>query len=1068
MNKIKISPKKTFHIATWNVRTLLDNSANLCPERKTALIARELSKYKIDIAALSETHLADSGELCEDRGGYTYYWIGKASHERASSGVGFAIKNNIARSLVEKPKGINDRLMTLRLHINSNKYLHLISVYAPTMTYCDEEKLQFYDDLRKVLRNIPSSDKIVLLGDFNARIGSEHHIWKQALGRHGVGKCNSNGELLLSLCAEFNLCVTNTFFRLADKFKTSWMHPRSKHWHLIDYIIVRRADLRDVLITRAMRGAEGWTDHRLIRSKVRLCYKPPRRANHKIPTRLAFAKLITSNQIQQQFNSDFAAVSLDPAASIDDHWQNLAQSLHKIAERVVGKPEKKNQDWFDDSDVEIMKLVGDFKRLLRVSSSAAKRRTVQRELKSKVRELKNHWWTTTALELQHLANTKQTGKFFESIRTIFGPRLKKTSPIYSSDKSRRLTEHDEVMNRWAEHFSEVLNPSIHGADLTHINSLQALPTSTELDDPPSFGEFLRAIDRLKNGKASGIDCLPAEIYKYGGLNVQNSLFVLVLRIWQYEVIPQDWKDASICKLYKGKGDSSDCGSYRGIALLSAAGKILAHIINRRLGELAERILPESQCGFRPSRGTVDAIFVVKQLQEKSLEQQRALYMCFVDLEKAFDRVPRSALWTILEKSGCPVKFINLVRQFHDGMMARVQHENDFTDRFPVTSGVKQGCVMAPALFAVYFAAVLRDSYIGCTGQIHLNVRTDKSVFDITRFRSKRTVHDVSILDVIYADDVCLMADQVCSLQLFLDHLFESCRKFGLVISVSKTQVIKQPSRGTTADTTPITLGGKALKEVSSFRYLGSYIRDDNRLEAEISSRIARAASSFGKLRTRVWDSHDLQLHTKIAVYKAIILPILLYATETWCLYKGDIKRLDSFHMKCLRSILRVRWQDRVSNSEVLQRTKLSGIESMLIKGQLRWCGHLVRMSDSRLPKSVFYSQLKEGKRMSGGQFLRYRDVLKRHLTTCGISPEGWEELAQQKGNWRNSVNKAVTTFEERRLQELNAKRLLKKNRPKPSYTYTYNSSGQLHCAPCNRTFKTKFGFASHIRFHSRN
>lgn len=324
------------------------------------------------------------------------------------------------------------------------------------------------------------------------------------------------------------------------------------------------------------------------------------------------------------------------------------------------------------------------------------------------------------------------------------------------------------------------------------------------------------------------------------------------------------------------------------------------------------------------------------------------------------------------------------------------------------------------------------------------------------------------MDILYADDICLMADNVSSLQTFINSLNESCRKFGLVISVSKTQVLKQPARGETADPTTLTLSGNPLEEVTSFRYLGSNIRDDNRLVTEISSRIAKAAASFGKLSKRVWDSHDLHLHTKVAVYKAIIIPILLYATETWCLYKGDIRRLNTFHMKCLRSILRIRWQDHVPNSEVLRRTQLSGIEALLIKGQLRWCGHVVRMADSRLPKLALFSQLAQGKRKPGGQFLRYKDVLKRHLTSCNIPCDNWEELAHSRPEWRKIVHKACARYEANHLEHHDAKHQLQKSRPKTIYTYSYNSSGQLYCAACNRTFKTKFGLASHIRSHQRN
>ena len=99
-----------------------------------------------------------------------------------------------------------------------------------------------------------SSDKFILLGDFNARVGTDCNNWKGVLGPHGTGKLNSNGLMSLSFCAENDLTITNTLFRQADKYKTTWMHPRSKQWHLIDYAIYRRRNIRDVRITRAMRG----------------------------------------------------------------------------------------------------------------------------------------------------------------------------------------------------------------------------------------------------------------------------------------------------------------------------------------------------------------------------------------------------------------------------------------------------------------------------------------------------------------------------------------------------------------------------------------------------------------------------------------------------------------------------------------------------------------------------------------------------------------------------------------------------------------------------------------------
>ena len=126
--------------------------------------------------------------------------------------------------------------MTMRIPLGASANLTLVSAYAPTMTYPDEEKVQFYLELSNI-RAVPRNDKLLILGDFNARVGNSYSTWPNVLGPHGIGNMSSNGLLLLTLCAEERLTITNTFFELPDIHKTTWMHPRSKHGHQIDFII---------------------------------------------------------------------------------------------------------------------------------------------------------------------------------------------------------------------------------------------------------------------------------------------------------------------------------------------------------------------------------------------------------------------------------------------------------------------------------------------------------------------------------------------------------------------------------------------------------------------------------------------------------------------------------------------------------------------------------------------------------------------------------------------------------------------------------------------------------------
>ena len=138
------------------VRTLLDRNNPDRPQRRTALIASELARYNIDIAALSETRLAGEGVLCERGTAYTFFWGGRGPEKRREAGVGFAVRTTLVGKLAASPKGVNDRLMMMRLPLShGKKFASLVSIYAPTMTYPDEIKDKFYEDLNAVIATVP-------------------------------------------------------------------------------------------------------------------------------------------------------------------------------------------------------------------------------------------------------------------------------------------------------------------------------------------------------------------------------------------------------------------------------------------------------------------------------------------------------------------------------------------------------------------------------------------------------------------------------------------------------------------------------------------------------------------------------------------------------------------------------------------------------------------------------------------------------------------------------------------------------------------------------------------------
>lgn len=188
------------------------------------------------------------------------------------------------------------------------------------------------------------------------------------------------------------------------------------------------------------------------------------------------------------------------------------------------------------------------------------------------------------------------------------------------------------------------------------------------------------------------------------------------------------------------------------------------MLNRLIVQLEKDLLPESQCGFCNDRGTTDIVFAARQLQEKCQEQNVDLYSTFVDLTKAFDNVSREGLWRIMAKYGYPRKFIAIIRQFHDGMMARVQDCGETSDPFEVTNGVKQGCVLAPTLFSLMFFAMLMDAFGDADVGIGIRYRFDGSIFNLRRLQAKSIVISNTVNDLLFADDCAFNATSEAGMQ----------------------------------------------------------------------------------------------------------------------------------------------------------------------------------------------------------------------------------------------------------------------------------------------------------------
>ena len=664
--------------------------------RKTAVINNELKRLDVDIATLQETRLADTGTLREKD--YTFFWQGKASNEPREYGVGFAVKNSLLK-MVEPGSNGSARLLTLRLNTTAGP-LNLVSTYAPTLAATPEIKDEFYENLAFIVSNIPNSEQLALLGDFNARVGADHDSWPSCLGHHGTGKMNENGQRLLEFCTFHGLCVTNSYFKTKPQHKVSWRHPRSKHWHQLDLILTRRSSLKNIRLTRSYQSADCDTDHSLVCCKMKIQPKKFHRARQAGKPRINTNNMSQPDLVQLfATNLEKELATLETDSSATKTWEEIREIIHRVAMATFGKKTSKSQDWFGAKATEITPII-EAKRLILAAYKALPSeqnlqalRTARNHVQQTARRCANEYWVQLSEDIQLAAVTGNIRGMYDGIKKALGPTQCKTAPLKSS-AGDMITEKNKQMERWVEHYSDLYSRQ-NTVTASALDAVECLPTMEELDCNPTIDELSKAIDSLSAGKAPGMDGIPPDLLKHCKTALLAPLHEVLCKCWQEGAVPQDMRDAKIITLYKNKGERSDCNNYRGISLLSIVGKVYARVILGRLQKLADRIYPESQCGFRAKRSTIDMIFSIRQLQEKCKEQNMPLYVAFIDLTKAFDLVSREGLFKILPKVGCPPKLLSLIKSFHTNMKGIVQYDGSTSEPFDIHSGVKTRLCACP-------------------------------------------------------------------------------------------------------------------------------------------------------------------------------------------------------------------------------------------------------------------------------------------------------------------------------------------------------------------------------------
>ena len=372
------------------------------------------------------------------------------------------------------------------------------------------------------------------------------------------------------------------------------------------------------------------------------------------------------------------ALLWDENMSAVEKWDVLHDGLVDAGSELLGRDCRRQPDWYKDSFDILQPLITSrnalFARWLQCKGHRIRQRYVdmRRTVTAAVRKAKNDWFQQKAKEIESKVQAGVIGDAWKCVRDIQRGRagLHPTKPKAVRNLNGDLCSTPaESLQRWQQHFNSVLNTSgISSLDL--VDSFPSCDVHDDLDVVLSLDEVRNALSLVAGNKAGGRSGILPEMVNVCSDDLLKYLLDLFTSVWDAGCVPQEWRDASLVPVPK-KGDLSLCDNWRGISLLDVVGKVLAKVIQQCLQTIVEEEVADSQCCFRCNRGCNDMIFCARQLIEKAVEHYTNAFLLFVDLRKAYDSVPKEAMWMILSKYGIPEKLISIVRSFHDNMQAGI-------------------------------------------------------------------------------------------------------------------------------------------------------------------------------------------------------------------------------------------------------------------------------------------------------------------------------------------------------------------------------------------------------------
>ena len=968
-------------------------------------IERLITQNKWDVICATETHQREGQKEINFKGFKTFS-KNRDVTDKKGGGITVWVKNEL--EAYEMHDGTSDQsteIMLLRL-VKAENLQIAITYWKSGTTQTNNSNQDLVELMQQYLNESNQiTDKFIFIGDFNA------HIHSSDGGVQSIHSTNANGLLLTDFIASNHLKMVNK----ESSCQGLWTWMRNDQKSVIDYILANNAVSQDVMKVTIDESGKLWntgSDHSWMELQMNLkrspaSSKPTVKERWNIRPNTDWIKFRAKLAIRlKAWDAEFSK-DIDPITKAELGYNALVEDIKSTAEEVIGfrkanrkktsktslqriikarnvaavkwRSANRNQDpttpqkwqWFNNKSRKLKK---------------ARIKMRRKKFKEKLDFINNHGKKHLAwdwIKQNNKRSKESITKLQQDGQEILGYEDIKTAvEKYMADQGKIDIDEQNILVR-----EDIRNDR----DLLEENIFAAEVSNEEID---------MALRKMKPGKALGPDSIPNEFLTEGGPELQAALMQAALKelftlFISSEFTPASWCEENVKLMHKG-GEKDSLDNYRAITLSSNIGKLFTRILANRLNPVVEKhnLLGEMQNGFRTDRRTSDNLFILTNIMDMAKKENKKLFLAFVDLRKAFDRVWRIGLWAKLAEIGLGGKFLRIVKQLYRIHKRKVNLSGGTTNWIDCEKGVKQGCVLSPILFELFISDI--ESTLNASNSLKIGT--------------------TSIPGLLFADDLVIIAENEKDMAKKLadfGHLMDSKK---LEINYSKTVILKRGPN--TAKKINWEVYSSLLDKIGIInesnicKYLGVKIQKsyffrehEKHIRNSLPRKVGLVKAQARNVEYEMWCIN--------ALWNQVTKPTLLYASECINYTQLTLNALEKAQNKIGKWILGT--TQAAANCGVRAELGWFSMTGQIILRKLIYWDRIINMSENRWPRILLEDMTRKTYNTTWLEnVLRYRrnlDISWNYLRKkdgASYIRKAWENWEEQcwklEKRARNSLN----------------------------------------------------------------